>query len=430
MTAAAARPDPRPEPSRRTDDRVRVMFLSACVNGGGVGRSLVAYLEREADRIEPIVVMPEPGVIADRLPPSADVHYVPELLERVQRSPYRLPRKIGWPPLEIGAGLAAITNACFAVTRLARELRPDVVYCNHMITKPVGAFVGSRTGIPVVFHARNVHVHWFGRGFYRFIAGLENTRLVVANSRASADPYEGAGAEVVVVPNFVDLDHFDRQRVKPKLREEYNLPSDAPVIGYLGRLVPKKGVDVLIRAFARAHRDHPQARLALVGGNDSGMFDDWQGRYEALARSLGVGDHVLFLGFRDDVAPYAADFDINVLPSIEPESFGRALIEAMALGVPSIATAQGGPLEVIEPGVNGLLAEPGSVGELARHLATLLGDVELRRRMGERGLRDVRERYAADRISTRITQELCRVAGKPAPRDARARADAGSPDSG
>lgn len=392
--------------------RPRVLFLSACVNGGGVGRSLVAYLQRAED-IDPIVVMPEPGVIAAQLPEHAEVHFVPELVERVQRGPYRLPNQLGWPWLEISGGFVAIVHACFLIAELARRLRPDVIYCNHMITKPIGAFAGSRTGIPVAFHARNVHVHWFGRRFYRYIASLENTRTVIANSEASATPYRGAGAdEVVVVPNFVDLDHFNRDNITPSLREERKLNDDTIVIGYLGRLVPKKGIDVLIEAFARANEKHPNTVLALVGGSDTGMFEDWQAKYEALAERLGVAEKVMFLGFRDDVAPLAVDFDINVLPSIEPESFGRVLIESMALGIPSIATAQGGPLEVIDHGKNGLLAEPGSVSDLTRQLEILLDDPERRKKIGAQGLKDVRARYDAERIAERLTDILYRMSGR------------------
>ena len=392
------------------DRKPRVLFLSSCVHGGGVGHSLATYLHHEADAIEATVVLPERGVIADRFPEGVRVEIMPEFVERVQRGPYALPNRVGWPPAEYVGGVAAMFHACHSVARLAARTRPDVIYANHMIAKPIAAYAGRRVGIPVVFHARNVHVHPVGRAFYRWIAGFSTSRLVIANSKASAGPYRGT-TDIEVVSNFVDLDKFDRARVTPAFREEFGVSPDALVFGYMGRLVPKKGLDVLIRAFAQVHRKHGEAALALVGGNDSGQFSDMEAAYRQLAVDLGVGDAVHFVGFRDDVAPYAADFDVNVLPSIEPESFGRVLIEAMALGVPSITTAHGGAIEVVDDGDNGLWAEPGSVEDLARAMSRLAGDESLRRALGDQGLRDVRERYDSSATSRTITDLIRRVAG-------------------
>ena len=281
-----------------------------------------------------------------------------------------------------------------------------------MIAKPVGAYVGSRLGIPVVFHARNVHVHPVGRRFYRFLAGLDETKLVIANSEASAEPYRGAGAEVVVVPNFVDLERFDPAKATPRLRQELGLRPDAVVIGYLGRLVPKKGIDVLIKAFALVHQRYPKAVLTLIGGNDDGSYRDMEAEYRELAASLGVADSTYFVGFQEDVPNWAIDLDINVLPSIEPESFGRVLIEAGSLGVPSVTSAHGGAMSVVKEGETGLLAAPGSVEALADALCELTGDDALRKQMGAAARADARANYDASRISSQITALLRWVAGE------------------
>lgn len=410
MAPAKPQSQPKTTPSRRP----RVLFLSSCVHGGGVGHSLATYLGHQSPAIEASVVLPERGVIADRFPDDVGVHIMPEFVDRVQRGPYALPNRFDWPPAQYAGGVAAMFHACHSVARLARELRPDVIYANHMIAKPIAAYAGRRVGIPVVLHARNVHVHPVGKAFYRWLASFPTSRLVIANSKASARPYAGT-TDIEVVPNFVDLETFDVDRVEPVFRKEFGVPDDAIVVGYLGRLVPKKGLDVLIRAFARVHRQHPKAVLAIVGGNDGGQFQDMEQFYRDLAAELGVGDAVVFTGFRDDVAPYAADFDVNVLPSIEPESFGRVLIESMALGVPSITTAHGGAVEVVDDGRNGLWAEPGSVEDLARAMGRLVGDDALRERFGAQGLEDVRRRYDSAESSRRITELIYRVAGLPAP---------------
>src|SRR6266446_454374 len=144
---------------------VRVLFLNSCINGGGAGRSLEAFLANVPGEIEAHVVMPEPGVIAKRLKNVKEFWYVPEFVERIQRSPYRFAQRLGNPILHIVSGGIAILHSMFKITSIAKKVRPDVIYCNHMLAKPVGAFVGGLLRIPVVFHVRNVHVHWFGRWF-------------------------------------------------------------------------------------------------------------------------------------------------------------------------------------------------------------------------------------------------------------------------
>jgi glycosyltransferase involved in cell wall biosynthesis len=244
---------------------------------------------------------------------------------------------------------------------------------------------------------------------------LRGVRLILANSAASAEPYRVYSREKVkVVNNFVDLEGFDLSRIQPRLRDECGIPAEAPVIGYLGRVVPKKGLDVLITAFARLHPRFPEARLVLVGDNDGGVLRDLRAQYQALARELGVGDRVIFTGFRPDIRPYVADFDVLALPSTEPESFGRVLIEAMALRVPSVITAHGGAIEVVSHGVNGLWTTPGDPFELSEALATMLKDPDLRQRMGRSGEGIARSRYGADELSRKIT-DLVRSEGMPPP---------------
>ncbi|MFH1263664.1 MAG: glycosyltransferase family 4 protein [Pseudomonadota bacterium] len=378
--------------------------------GGGAGRSLQAYLSHLDNRIEAHVVMPEPGVIGPQLKNVTRVIYVPEFVERIHRSAYRWVGRIGWRWLNVVANCFGLPRAMFKIIRIAQDIRPDLIYCNHMLANPVGAFVGWRTGVPIVFHARNIHVAWVGRKFYYFLAGRKFVKKIICNSLASSFLYrEYTEEKVRVVYNFVDLKKFDREKVEPRLRKELNLPKDALVIGYIGRILPKKGIDVLLNAFGKIHAAFPNAYLVLVGANDGGLHRDLRNEYEQLTRTLGIDDRTRFVGFRNDIPPYVADFDVNSLPSIEPESFGRVLIEAMAMGVPSVVSALGGAREVVRSGLNGLWCKPGDVDDLAKALATLLGDTQLRRRLGRFGSTYVVENFSAEELSRRITEILLEV---------------------
>jgi glycosyltransferase involved in cell wall biosynthesis len=387
--------------------------LNSCVSGGGAGRSLVAYLDHaDHGELEFHIVMPRPGVIAAHLTRGETTHFVPEFVERVTRPPFRWPRAGSGMVLQVAGGTVALAMAIHRVTALCRAVRPHVIYCNHMLAKPVGAAVGARLGLPVVFHARNIHdQRWIEKRAYQALARLDAVHTILCNSRATAATYtEVVPHKTHVVPNFVDLACFDRARVRPRLRAELGLPRGALVVGYAGRIVAWKGIDTLIEAFARIHRTFPAAVLVILGDNDGGLRHDLKARLLGLAERLGVAGKVHFIGFRDEVAPYMVDFDVLALPSRAPEPFGRVLVEALALQVPAVITAHGGAVEVVRDGVDGLWVGPGDPAGMATALASLLGDTRTRRAYGQAGAAHVREAFDGHRIAKEITRFLRQAA--------------------
>lgn len=284
-----------------------------------------------------------------------------------------------------------------------------------MGAKPIGALVGDRAGVPVIFHARNIHDEpWIEKKTFQTLATFDATKLVICNSNASAAPYaEVVPQKVTVVPNFVDFRRFDRTRFEPRLREELGLPDDAVVVGYAGRLRPWKGVDLLIRAFAKVHEAHPKAVLVILGDTDAAVSTDLRVKYRKLARRLGVANKTFFIGFRDDVRPYMADYDLLVLPSLRPEPFGRVVIEAMALGVPTVISGRGGAAEIVRDGVDGLWARPRDADDFASKIGELLADPDERRAFGEEAARAVRARYDGEVVSRELTRLIRSVACRP-----------------
>jgi glycosyltransferase involved in cell wall biosynthesis len=168
------------------------------------------------------------------------------------------------------------------------------------------------------------------------------------------------------------------------------------VLAVLAQLTPWKAQDDAVRAVHRLGEGGLDARLLLVG---SAKFADSATRYdnptyvrslEGLIDRLGMGGRVSFLGEREDVPELLSAVDVVMVPSWE-EPFGRAVAEAMAMGVPVAATSAGGPAELIDDGVEGLLLPPREPEAWSRALADLLPDRERRVRMG----RAARERAAA-----------------------------------
>jgi glycosyltransferase involved in cell wall biosynthesis len=186
------------------------------------------------------------------------------------------------------------------------------------------------------------------------------------------------------------------------VRRELGIPSSTPMVLSAARLFRAKGLVELVRATARARREVPELRLVVVGedyppGNGHGR------ELRRLAGELGIGDEVLFCGYRKDMASLMAACDIFALPSFD-EPFGLVYAEAMAMKRPVVALDAGGAPEVVEHDRSGLLARPGDVEDLTRHLVTLLRDRPLRNRMGEHGRRVVETRFTPERMARDAAQ--------------------------
>ena len=167
----------------------------------------------------------------------------------------------------------------------------------------------------------------------------------------------------------------------------------------LGRLAPWKGQDVFLRAFAAAFPDGTE-RATIAG---SAMFDedDYAQELIRLAEHLGLDGRVTFAGFVDDVSALLGQCDAVVHASVIAEPFGQVVVEGMAAGLPVIASAAGGPLEVITDDVDGLLFPPADVDALRRALQNVAGDPALRLRLGTAARRRA-EDFTPERIAAAV----------------------------
>ncbi|MBN1652864.1 MAG: glycosyltransferase family 4 protein [Deltaproteobacteria bacterium] len=362
------------------------MFLSSCVRGGGAGWSLyyiLKYLDRS--RIEPLVVVPDRGIFSDRFSAlGLQVHVPRGLPERTAQQRFARHNRM---TSAASYALNLLDSAALAprLSRLIRDASVDLVYCNNMMVKPIGALAAQLAGVPCVLHARNLHERPAKVLLYcQCVARLPAVKRVIANSVATAAPYRSAVPhKVSVVYNGIDLSEYDaRSCERGTFRASLGFAPNASLIGFTGNLIPRKGVDILIRAIARAWPKYPDLQLVLVGQVPVGETQDHRAHYEVLAGKLGIADRVRFVGFVPDVRSAVRDFDILVLPSLQ-EPFGRSVIEAMALGTPVVASRVGGIPEIIEHKRDGLLVTPGNAQELAHALELLLDNAGLRFRLAE-----------------------------------------------
>jgi len=388
-------------------NRTKILVLNSCVNGGGAGRSLETLLAVRDPRIEPIVVMPAPGMLAQRITGVAELVFIPEFVERMRRSPYSWPDRMHMPWLHPLASIFSLLVCISKLTRLAKAIRPDVIYCNHMLAKPVGVAVGARTGIPVVFHSRACHQLWADGKFYDWLGRRKIVKRIICNSEASATVYRrNSDAKVIIIPNGIDLDHYNRQATQASLRLEFQIPAETFIVGFAGRIQASKGIDWLLRSFAAVALNNSQVKLVIVGGNDSSLQHDALAGYRLKAVAMGLAESVIFTGYRDDIRPYLMDFDVLVMPSILPESFGRVLLEAMALEVPVVVSAHGGAVEVVRDEKDGLWVAVEDTDGLAGAIEKLYSDPALRRLMGQNGRHRVQSCYARSTTAKQVYDVL------------------------
>ncbi|MEO8380444.1 MAG: glycosyltransferase family 4 protein [Acidobacteriota bacterium] len=196
-------------------------------------------------------------------------------------------------------------------------------------------------------------------------------------SRRRLDP-----AKAIVVHNGIEIERFarDRAATRARLGRELDLPDDVPLMVTVSVLRPGKGIEVLLDAL----RDIPRAYLIVVG--DGPMREEWQ----RTAEQLGVADRLRWAGFRRDVDAFLAGCDVMVHPSLD-DAFPTVLLEALAAGLPVIASRVGGIPEIVLSGVTGELVPPGDSMSLAATTSALLADSATLRQMSAASLQRARQ---------------------------------------
>jgi glycosyltransferase involved in cell wall biosynthesis len=182
-----------------------------------------------------------------------------------------------------------------------------------------------------------------------------------------------------------------------KLRQELGLPSNTRLVAVCSRLTPLKGIEHFLDAVSVVGRSRPDVRFLIIGGPSHIGDGSYKSDLERYASNLGLGDRVIFTGFRTDIAKILPEIDISVLPSLS-EGLSNSLLEAMTAGVPVIATRVGGTPEAVEDGGTGLLIPPGDLDALIRAMSFLLDNPQSSRRMGEEGRRRALSLFSVERM--------------------------------
>ncbi len=296
-------------------------------------------------------------------------------------------------------------RALRALVGHVRAFRPDIVHTHTAKAGMLGRLAAVLAGSPrpVIVHTYHGHVlegyfgplkNWLYRSIERALGRVSDRLLGV--SQATVDDLVrlrvAAPEKFRVVPIGLELAEFAALTFKDgaAFRAEAGARPDDVLLTFVGRLVPIKRVDVLLRAFAAAGDPGAPVRLAIVGDGEL------RAELEALAAELGVAERVFFAGYRSDVRSVAAACDIAVLSS-DNEGTPVSLIEAGAAGRPSASTAVGGVADVVLPDT-GCLVPAGDHAALGAAIAGLAADPGTRASMGPVAREHVLGRYSVERL--------------------------------
>jgi glycosyltransferase involved in cell wall biosynthesis len=272
-----------------------------------------------------------------------------------------------------------------AFARWCRRTGIAVLHTTDLYANVFGLPAGALAGVPVrIANRREINPDKRPGQIALQRAAYACAHRVVANSRAAADRLARERVphgKIAVVPNGVDLDAFQPRALPARLRR----------VVTVANLRTEKAHDVLFEAAAALLARRPDAEFWIVGGG--ARYDE----LTALAARLGIDARTRFFGHRDDVPALLAESDVFVLPS-RSEAFPGGLIEAMAAGLPVIATAVGGNLELIRHGTTGLLVPPGDPGALAAALHGLLESPGTAAELGRAARAWVEPRFSFDRM--------------------------------
>lgn len=304
----------------------------------------------------------------------------------------------GHEPLHMPSGPLFELRFPAMLASTIRRLDVDLVQTHFLGPGLHGGLAGRISGVPVVctLHGEN-DLDGLERGtalqYALFRFGVSRTVLVSDSLR---ETFHARGRypreRSVTIHNGIDLRRF-RPGTESDLRRSLGFSDDDVIVGAVGNVRPPKAYDVLLHTAARVAREDARVRVVIAGDHEHPLYD---GLLD-LRRELGMEDRVHFLGYRDDVERLFRCFDVFVCSS-RSEGFSLTTVQAMASGVPVVATRSGGPEDIVRDGTDGLLVEPDAPGRLAAALLRILRDRELRTRFSREGPERAEEAFSMDRM--------------------------------
>lgn len=392
--------------------KTKIIFINSGIHFGGGEISLVNFLSALDKKYYQATVICSPGKLSERLT-QLKISVIP--LNLIPLKPFIIPA-LRKNPLAVNL-LAFVFNTIVMVMNTYRlykvimTINPDLIHLNTMKDAAHILGINMLRRIPTVWHMRvTPDKHRITeKSYVKFVSFFVNKIITTSNAVADVNRQLGINAKKIeIVYNPIDTNRF-RPRRKGACRRKYNLPTEAIIIGSLGRLHQEKGYELLLEA-VRLIRKKIGNLHVLIAGNP------WEQGYDETLRNqahrLGLSQNTTILGWQSDTATLISALDVLVLLPLRNEAFGRILAEGMACGIPVIGAAVGGIKEVVRNNETGLLVRPRDAEAVAQALSTLLSNRTLARKIAANARKYVLAKFGIQRHVKKMTDIFDEVAEK------------------
>lgn len=266
--------------------------------------------------------------------------------------------------------------------RLMKKKQIHVVRTHRYRSNLYGRLAAFLAGVPVII--ASVHDNYRTdkrpkRRIMNRILSKITDKIVAVSEDVKEDiiRYDSINpSKIDVIPNGIDVERFNPEKNTTDIRKEFSLEDDDIVIGFIGRIVPAKGLKYLLNALPYLKEEFKSIKLLIVG--EGSLVEELKER----AKKNNIFDNILFTGRRRDIPEILASINIFVMPSIA-EGLPNALLEAMAMGKPIVTTEVGGIPEIVKNGFNGLLVPPRDTLSLSKAIKELISNDRLAAKLGQ-----------------------------------------------
>ena len=276
--------------------------------------------------------------------------------------------------------------------RIIKQVDPDIVHLHSRRGADIMGGIAARLAkVPAVVLSRRID-NPVRRGLLSYLKYGPLCDHIIAVSNGVAGALTKGGVEpdkITRVHSVTDAKRYQKKGSEDKIRSEFGLDEGTNIIAVIAQLIERKGHRFLLQAMPKILESFPKTVILVLG---EGQLE---GNLRELAASLGIQDKVIFAGFRNDIGELLSITTVLVHPATM-EGFANCVLQAMAAKVPVVVSAVGGMPESVHDGVNGILIPPKDVDALADAVMRLLGDPDLRRRMGAAGRQIVEEQFSVD----------------------------------
>jgi glycosyltransferase involved in cell wall biosynthesis len=381
-----------------------IAILNPLAEIGGAEISLLELLHRSSGHFQFHLIIPENGPLRKKAEEAGvkvcEILWPDKIMQLGERNKNL---KI----LKLAQGGMLISRLAKNITKVLKDIKADVLITNGIKCHIVGAISHKRYPIPLIWYLRDGlegrKLSSIALNFYsaRCSAAIAISHFIAGEARKILPK----GVPAHVLYNIVDFEKF-----QSKLPHPSDLVKKGGEIwfGMIGAITPLKGQDLFLEAGGRVVSTIPNSRFVIVGTNfyKTEASLNYERELHVMTQSPSLKGRVIFLGFRNDIPEIISTLDILVQPNRGPEGLGRAVIEAMACGVPAIAVDRWGPAELIQDGKTGVLFPWMNIEALSNKMILLGKDKKLREELGESARKWIHENLIPERIAVQFRNIL------------------------